>query len=126
MLYGARNFRAALSEKLQLAERFNQGLAHLRDDRGLPLEIAQPPQLSTVAFRLARAEGESLPSWNARNVGLVDAINASGRVFLSKTSLPVADGQAQTLRMCALSYRCSERDIDACLEVVEDCVDEGL
>ena len=50
----------------------------MRDDRGLPLEIAQPPQLSTVAFRLEREEGESLSSWNARNVNLFDTINASG------------------------------------------------
>lgn len=123
MLYGAENFRAALDEKLELAERFNRGLERLRADRGLPLEIVQPPQLSTVAFRLEREERETLSSWNARNVSLFDMINASGRVFLSKTSLPVADGQAQTLRVCALSYRCREQDIDVCLEVLEDGIE---
>ena len=125
MLYGAQPFRTALDEKLELAERFNRGLEKLRTDHALPIEITQPPQLSTVAFRLERDAGESLASWNSRNVLLLDAINASGRVFLSKTSLPVADGQAQTLRMCALSYRCREEDIDACLEVLERCIAEA-
>ena len=120
MLYGAATFRDALEDKLALAERFACGLDALRKDRGLPLEIAQPPQLSTVAFRLERRAAENLDVWNGRNVRLLEGINASGKVFLSKTSLPVADGHAQTLRMCALSYRCRAHDIDACLDVVRE------
>jgi aromatic-L-amino-acid decarboxylase len=126
MLYGAEAFRNTLTEKLDLAVHFHQQLLRLHDELDLPIEVIEAPQLSTVTFRLERQAAESLAAWNDRNIDFVNRINASGRVFLSKTALPVADGAAQTLRVCVLNYRTRKADIDACLEVVEAAARETV
>ncbi len=117
MLHGAGAFRRALAEKLALAERAHEGLSR-RIEAGAPLELVARPQLSALAFRLARAPGESLASWGARNTALLDAINRRARVFLSSTNLPTheRDGQVLTLRVCVLSFRSHARHIDQLLE----------
>jgi aromatic-L-amino-acid decarboxylase len=127
MLHGAGAFRAALDEKLDLAERFTAGLDQLIA-RGRPLEIVARPQLSLVTFRLTRRPGEPLECWNDRYRTFLAAINGRQRVHLSSTLLPVADspggedattqGQAFTLRVCVLSFRTHARHIDRCLEDV--------
>ena len=115
MLHGAGAFRAALDEKLDLAQRFVDGLDTLAA-RGLPIEVVARPQLSLVPFRLARRENEPLEDWNRRNRAFLSAINARQRAHLSSTLLPVPDGQAFTLRVCVLSFRTHARHIDRCLE----------
>jgi hypothetical protein len=72
---------------------------------GAPLEIVATPQLTITAFRLQRRFGEMLSQWNARNAALLAAINGYKRVYLSSTTLPVAEGDAFTLRVCVLSFR---------------------
>jgi aromatic-L-amino-acid decarboxylase len=114
MLHGARAFREALDEKLLLAGRFTAGLDRLIA-AGVPLEIVARPQLSLVAFRLARARGESLGAWNERNRGLLAAINGQQRAHLSSTLLPTADGLAFTLRVCVLGFRTHEQHVDEAL-----------
>jgi aromatic-L-amino-acid decarboxylase len=115
MLHGAGAFRAALAEKLDLAERFAAGLDALVASGAL-LDIVARPQLSTVAFRLQRRTGEALSDYNRRNVAFLAAINAQQRVHLSSTLLPVEDGMAHTSRVCVLSFRTHARHIDYCLE----------
>jgi aromatic-L-amino-acid decarboxylase len=115
MLHGAAAFRAALSEKLALAGRFHEGLQDLVRD-GLPVEIVAEPELSVVAFRLARRTAEPLADWNRRNAALQAGINRRARVYLSSTRLPVADGAAFTLRVCVLSFRTHAERIEAALE----------
>jgi aromatic-L-amino-acid decarboxylase len=117
MLHGAGAFRDALTEKLALAERFVGGLDALVA-AGVPLEIVARPQLSTVAFRLARGRDEGLLAWNRRNVAFLAAVNGRQRVHLSSTLLPATDGPAFTLRVCVLSFRTHARDVDRCLEDV--------
>ncbi len=114
MLHGVAAFREALDEKLALAERFTAGLDRLRA-AGAPLEIVARPQLSLVAFRLARGPGETLGAWNERNRALLSAVNERQRVHLSSTLLPVSDGQAFTLRACILSFRTHALQIDQAL-----------
>jgi aromatic-L-amino-acid decarboxylase len=111
MLHGARAFREALSEKLELARVLHQGLARLAD-----VEIVDPPQLSLVTFRARRRPGETPSAWNARNEAWMGAINARGRVILSSTLLETAEGPAFTLRACVLSFRTHRDRIDALLE----------
>ncbi len=118
MLHGARAFREALDEKLDLAARFERGLDALCQARA-PIEIVARAQLSTVAFRLERRDGEALDNWNARNAAWLDRINARRRVFLSSTSLPVVDGEAFTLRVCVLGARTHAEHVDRCLEDLE-------
>jgi aromatic-L-amino-acid decarboxylase len=124
MLHGAGAFRAALTEKLALAARFMAGLDQLHAG-GAPLEIVARPQLSTVAFRLRRREGEALPAWNRRNAELLAGINRRDRVHLSSTLLPVADGEAFTLRVCVLSFRTHALHIEHCLEDLAACLPGG-
>lgn len=123
VLHGARAFREALSEKLELAERLYEGLRR-RVDAGAPLETLGKPQLSIAAFRLRRREREPLAGWNARNTRLNAAINARQRVALSTTTLPVADGMACTLRACILSFRTHADRVDALLEDLDDALAE--
>jgi aromatic-L-amino-acid decarboxylase len=117
MLHGVGAFRAALTEKLELADSFTQGLDHLIES-GAPISIIARPQLSTVAFRLKRQPGESLDDCNQRNVAFLAAINARQHVHLSSTLLPVEDGMAHTSRVCVLSFRTHARHIAQCLEDV--------
>ena len=117
MLHGAGAFRAALTEKLELAERFLRGLEDLAA-AGAPLAIVARPQLSTVAFRLERRPGEALTEYNRRNAAFLADINSRQRVHLSSTLLPIEDGMAYTARACVLSFRTHARHIDRCLEDV--------
>jgi aromatic-L-amino-acid decarboxylase len=110
LLHGARAFREALSEKLLLADVLHEGLARLDG-----VEIVDPPQLSTVAFRARRRAGEALAAWNARNESFLDGINAQGRVWLSSTMLDTPEGPAFTLRACVLSFRTHRDRVDALL-----------
>jgi aromatic-L-amino-acid decarboxylase len=123
MLHGALAFRDALTEKLALADRFADGLDGLVA-AGAPLEIVARPQLSLVAFRLARKRGESLDGANRRNLALLNVINGKERVHLSSTLLPVEGGHAFTLRVCVLSFRTHAPHVDACLEDVAAAVSE--
>ncbi len=115
MLHGAEAFRREVAEKLALAERFVQGLDQLIAE-GLPVEIVARPQLSLVAFRLARRPGEPFAAWDARNMAWLAAINGRQRVHLSSTRAPTPEGAAFTLRVCILSFRTHARHVDLCLE----------
>ena len=117
MLHGARAFREALAEKLDLARAFHDGLLRLREAQ-LPLEIVDAPQLSVVPFRLARREDEPLLAWNRRNAAFLEEINAKQRVFLSSTLLPGPDGEVFTLRVCVLSFRTHAHRMAQALEDV--------
>ncbi|HEY6549030.1 MAG TPA: pyridoxal-dependent decarboxylase, partial [Vicinamibacteria bacterium] len=117
MLHGARAFREALTEKLELARTFHRGLVQLRAAH-LPVEVVDPPQLTVVSFRLERRPGEALPAWNERNTAFLRGINARKRVFLSSTLLPGSDGPIFTLRVCILSFRTHETRIAQALEDV--------
>jgi aromatic-L-amino-acid decarboxylase len=101
-LHGVSAFREALDEKLDLAERLHAGLS--ADPR---LEVPWAPELSVVAFRLRDGGDEA-------NRRLLEAINASRRVFLSST---VIDGRF-TVRACILSHRTHRDRIDECIEIV--------
>ncbi len=121
-LHGAGAFRRALAEKLELAARLHDGLVQLAR-RGVPIEIVDAPQLSAVAWRLARLPGETREAHDGRNAAWLARINARARVHLSSTSLPLhpgpggaAAGVAFTLRACVLSFRTHARHIEACLE----------
>ena len=117
MLHGARAFREALREKLELARDFHEGLLRLRHAQ-LPLEVVDEPQLSVVPFRLERREDEALVAWNRRNAAFLEAINARERVFLSSTLLPGPDGDVFTLRVCVLSFRTHAHRMAQALEDV--------
>lgn len=127
VLHGAGAFRRALTEKLALATHLHDGLVAA----DVPIEIVDPPQLSTVTWRVRRHAGETLAHWNARNAAMLARVNARGRVHLSSTVLPApATGAAEggtsvpeaafTQRACVLSFRTHARHVDACIEDVAE------
>ena len=101
-LHGVSAFREALDEKLDLTEALYDGL---KSDA--LLELPWAPDLTVVPFRLRDGD-------DVANRRLLEAINASKRVFLSST---VIDGRF-TIRACILSHRTHRDRIDECIEIV--------
>ncbi|PXY26948.1 pyridoxal phosphate-dependent decarboxylase family protein [Prauserella muralis] len=98
-LHGAGAFRAALDEKLDLA-----AFAHreLREFADLPV----PPDLTVLVFRV--------PGGDGANRRLLEAANASKRIFLSST---VLDGR-YTPRLCILSHRTHRPHVEEALDIL--------
>jgi aromatic-L-amino-acid decarboxylase len=113
-LLGAEPFRAALEEKLDLAQWLCQELRAEPD-----LEILAAPQLSLFAFRLhpAGCEGAALDDLNRR---FLEAINRRGRVYLTATVLP----QGFALRACVVSFRTHRDRVEAALEDIRGAAAE--
>jgi aromatic-L-amino-acid/L-tryptophan decarboxylase len=107
-MHGIGPFRRNLEEKLELTRRATEEL------RAIPgIEILAEPQLSIVAFRLARPELDA-DAVNALNRRFLDAINARKRVYLTGTML----GSRYALRICVLSFRTHADRMRECLEDV--------
>jgi aromatic-L-amino-acid decarboxylase len=105
--FGAQAFRAALTEKLELARRAE---AAIRAIEGL--ELVAPTDLSLVAFRVARPgdEGERLTR------ELLARVNARRRVYLSGTLLR---GRF-VMRICVLSFRTHAQRLDEGLAQIRE------
>jgi aromatic-L-amino-acid decarboxylase len=101
-LHGVRAFRAQIAEKLALAR-----LAYERLRADARFEVLDEPQLSVVAFRLARGG-------DAANRELLERTNGGQRAFLSST---VLDGKL-TLRLCVLSFRSHEDRVREAIEAL--------
>jgi aromatic-L-amino-acid/L-tryptophan decarboxylase len=105
-LHGVGAFRAALDEKLDLAQILADGL------RAIPeLELPWDVDLTVVPFRLRGADDEA-------NRRLLDEINASRRVVLSSTTID----DRFVIRACILSHRTHRDRIDECVEIVRRAV----
>jgi aromatic-L-amino-acid decarboxylase len=115
-LHGVAAFRDALDEKLDLASVAYDGLR--RDAR---LDLPWEPELSIVAFRLARRPGRGVEEENDRNRAFLDRINASKRVFLSSTMVD----DRFTLRIAILSHRTHRERIDEAIEIIRDAASAG-
>ena len=113
-LYGWEPFVEALDACLRLARRLD---AELRADPRF--ELPWRPELSIVTFRLA-GRGDSA------NQRLLERINASGRLYLSSTTLTRgAEGSATWLRACLLSHRLTDATIDMAVSVIRSAADEA-
>jgi glutamate/tyrosine decarboxylase-like PLP-dependent enzyme len=113
-LLGLAPFRAALEEKLLLAQYFHRRVQELG------FEVGPPPELSIVTYRWIPRTG--LPdepeartrAINRFNERIVESVRRDGRVFLSSTML---NGN-YTLRLVALSFRTHRRTIDKALDIL--------
>ncbi|MEW6071172.1 MAG: aminotransferase class I/II-fold pyridoxal phosphate-dependent enzyme [Planctomycetota bacterium] len=118
-MHGIGPFRRNLDEKLDLA-RWAAAELH-RLDAEIPdrLEIVAAPQLSILAFRLARP-GLSEAELTALNERLRTRINAGKRVFLTPTTL---DGR-HVIRICVLHFRTHRDRMEECLAAIREGVRE--
>jgi aromatic-L-amino-acid decarboxylase len=111
--YGVEGLREMVREHIRLAELFR---SWVEDDERF--EVLAPVELGLVCFRFTdgRPEGE-LDELNAE---LLDRINATGRVFLTHTTL----AGRYTLRMMIGSRTTAERHVRAAWELISKTVDE--
>ncbi len=108
---GTKPFRAALDQKLLLAQYF------YREIQRLGFEVSPPPALSIVTFRWS-PPGVSLERANRVNRKVLDGVRRDGRVFLSSTLL----AGRFTLRMAATTHRTRLATIDRALRALREQV----
>jgi aromatic-L-amino-acid decarboxylase len=106
-VYGAARMRAAIAEKRALAVDAYERIARVP---GLVMDAA--PQLSLFAFHL-EWPGASREQQNAATRDLLQRVNARQRVML--TGCTVDDGRYLG-RVCVLSFRTRQQQIDYCVE----------
>jgi glutamate/tyrosine decarboxylase-like PLP-dependent enzyme len=107
-LFGLAPFRAALSEKALLCHYFYEKVQELG------FEVGPRPELSIMTFRYpARATDDF-------NASIVEHVRKDGRVFLSSTQI---EGEFW-IRLAVLSFRTHLREIDLCLQILEQTVAE--
>jgi aromatic-L-amino-acid decarboxylase len=105
--YGAAGLRAHIREHVRLAGLLEGWV--VADDR---FELAAPRVLNLVCFRLAGPE-------DGRTRRLMEAVNASGRAFLTHTVLRDADGRERyTIRMCVGSTATREEHVREAWEAI--------
>ena len=110
-LHGLQAFRDALDEKLDLTRLFYEELA-ATPGFDLPWE----PDLTIAPFRY-RFRSMDQDEGNRR---LLEAVNASKRVFLTSTRVE----ERFTLRMCILSHRSHRDRVEECVEIVRRAATE--
>lgn len=113
-LTGARQFREALDEKLDLAR---WAAARLHEIEGI--EIVAEPELSIVAFRATRP-GLSPDGVNELNQRFLASINRRKRVYLTGTAVR----GSFFLRVCVLSVRTHRNRMKMCMEDIRSALEE--
>lgn len=107
-LYGIKPFRAALEEKLLLAQYFYTEIQKING-----VEVVCQPELSIVTFRYVPPAADSS---NAFNTALIKNIQATSKVFMSSTLI----NQNVYLRMACLSFRSHLAHVQLAIEVITD------
>jgi aromatic-L-amino-acid decarboxylase len=115
-MHGLEPFRRQLDEKLDLAQ---WAAAELRRIAGI--ELVAEPQLSTLAFRLARP-GLDEAGLTRLNRALLDRINARQRILLSPTTL----GGRFVIRICVVSFRTHAERVAEAVAIVREAVAEAM
>ncbi len=110
---GVAPFRAALSEKIQLARYFYEQIQRLDG-----FEVGPYPDLSVVTYRYVPPRGNA----DAFNERLVKSIQQDGRIFISSTRF----NNTFVLRMAVSCFRTHRDDIDLALEILRDKAKEIL
>jgi aromatic-L-amino-acid decarboxylase len=106
-LHGVAAFRAALEEKLLLAEHLHAGLGRIPQ-----IEVGPEPDLSVVTFRCRGRDGDT----DAATRRLHQALTEDGRIFVSSTQIH----GSYTLRMAVLNIRTHREHIDRAVSVIGD------
>ncbi|MFG0284531.1 MAG: pyridoxal-dependent decarboxylase [Phycisphaerales bacterium JB039] len=113
--YGIEGLRAHVREGVRLGALFEELVR--ADER---FEIMAPRPLGLVCFRLRAQSGESPEECDDRNRRLLGAINTTGRVLLTHTTLPRGDRRDYTLRMAIGGTLTQERHVREAWEVIRE------
>ena len=106
-LLGVRPFRAALEEKLLLAQYFYEQI------RKIPGFVAGPRSaLSIVTFRYVPSRGDA----NQFNLRLLAAVQQDGRIFITSTTI----NGAVVLRLAVLCAATHLETIDLALQILKE------
>ncbi|MEO9484155.1 MAG: aminotransferase class V-fold PLP-dependent enzyme [Ekhidna sp.] len=106
-LFGLKPFRAALEEKMLLAQYFRQELGAINR-----FEVGPIPDLSITIFRYIPSEGDA----NHFNERLIKAIQDDGRIFLSSTTIH----GIFWIRVAVVVFRTHKSKIELLLEIVQE------
>ena len=110
-LFGLAPFRAALEEKLLLAEYFYEEIQRVDG-----FEVGPAPDLSIVTFRYVPKSGDP----NAFNHKLVERLREDGRVFLSTTKI----NDTFVIRFAVLGHNTHIDAVDLAIDALRDKVGE--
>jgi aromatic-L-amino-acid decarboxylase len=110
-VHGVAAFRAALDEKLDLAERAYDRLATVPS-----LELVGRPELTTVAFRIRPADDSAVAAARAEQATreLIERVNARGRVLLISTVV----AHRLVVRLCITSHRTHADRVTEALDII--------
>jgi len=113
--YGVEGIKKIIRKHIHLAELFKEELS--RDKK---FEIMAPVYFSLICFRLNDGRGEI--ELNQLNQRLLEAINSTGRVYLTHTALK---GKF-TLRLVVGQRTTEERHVRQALQIIRDKAEELL
>jgi len=108
--FGQEGVRRALREHIRLAQMFAGWV-----DADADFERLAPAPFSVVCFR-ARPRGVPEEQLDGLNAALLDAVNATGRIFLSHTKL----NERFTLRLAIGHLRTGEEHVRAAWDLLRD------
>lgn len=110
-LFGLHPFRAALEEKILLAQYFRNEMKKVDG-----FEVGPAPDLSITIFRYIPKVGEA----NEFNEKLIKSIQDDGRIFLSSTTIH----GTFWIRVAVVVFRTHKSKIDLLLEIINEKVNE--
>jgi len=110
---GLAPFRAALSEKIQLAQYFHDRLEAIGG-----WEVGPRPELSVAIYRYIPPSGDP----DRFNEQLLEAVNSEGRVFITSTRV----GGRFVLRLAVVCFRSHRTDVDEAIAALERNVEKLL
>lgn len=115
--YGAEGLRQHVREHVRLAALFESWV-----EGDARFELVAPRPLNLVCFRLRHAD-DARGEWEAgdrANRRLLDALNATGRVFLTHTTVPAGGGSRVALRLAVGSVATRESDVAEAWSLIRD------
>ncbi len=113
--FGLAGLREHVRKGVAMSERFEELVAG--DDR---FEIVAKRRLNLICFRLCPTKSETPDQTDARNKELLDSINATGKAYLTHTTIPIAGHvSAYVMRMSIGGSSTRAEHVDAVWQLIQ-------
>jgi aromatic-L-amino-acid decarboxylase len=121
--FGAEGLRGHIRRHVELARLFEDLVR--RDAR---FEVVTPRVLNLVCFRLVHPDDTRgrFEAGDAANLRLLEAVNATGRVYLTHTSVPGRYGRRVSLRLSTGSVTTGRGDVEEAWALLREHAAEAL